>query len=373
MKESNLSCTVSVPGVIHPLGEYSSIFNYPGFTCAIHRRLQVEVKPSEFEFSVVDGYKLEPFKQKMFYTALEKFWPDHGAEPMEFITKSNLPLSTAISTPSSLALAITTALYELRKQKKSKQENNPELVKKHYNKPFLFGKATSLESSFDDLFTPLNITTSVTGGTIVSNSDDKTASVLWPLDGEEKSQKQMFAHRLDIMGDLTFVLGFLKGTINSKFFGSDMLPLFDDPVIYKQTKEPSVSKKSYEFKVNYDSIPWKLHRFIEKSGFARDNVKDLGSLVRMALDPLKTGNLVGLGKVMDKQQNLLTILGVHPKELKPLFDAASEDSYGVSIVGTNDNAILSLPKDPETVVNKISDAGGEAIIVKTTNEGIKYN
>ena len=110
---------------------------------------------------------------------------------------------------------------------------------------------------------------------------------------------------------------------------------------------------------------------MKRSGFAKDNIKDLGKLTRAGTEALIAGDLPKLGKIMDQQQNILTILGVYPKELKPLVEAAKKDSYGVTLTGTNGDAIIAISETPEIVASNIKKAGGEAIITKIGNHGLE--
>jgi hypothetical protein len=56
-----------------------------------------------------------------------------------------------------------------------------------------------------------------------------------------------------------------------------------------------------------------------------------------------------------------------------LVKAAAQDSYGISVVGTNDNAILCLAKDPDMAIQKLEEAGGEAIKLNISDHGLLYN
>ena len=99
---------------------------------------------------------------------------------------------------------------------------------------------------------------------------------------------------------------------------------------------------------------------------------EMGNLVKSGVEHLKGGDFEQIGSLMKKNQNLLTILGVYPRQLRSLVEAAELDSYGVSVIGEDGNMILALPKDPVRVLERIVDAGGEAIIANLSRTGIIF-
>ncbi len=379
---TSLTCTVSVPGVVYPFGRYSSIFDQPGLACAIDKRFELEVKPSELGFSIVDGYKLEPFKHPIFHEALTKLWPMTDKYPLEFTTKSQFPFTAGLGAQSALVLAITSAIYELRKELRAEQEQNNELKKKHYTKPFLARKAYSFELALNPLTTPLGASTTAAGGIVYSNTVKSNS--LWPLLSEkepnleqrpgsaDKKHQIFYAHKLELKDELKFVIGGLKGLGLNKYSTEQMKPMFDEPLIDKRKIVFDSLKVTDNIKYqinNQDSIPKKLERFKNKSGFAKENIIEMGKLVLTSLESLKNGNLSSIGELMKKNQNLLTILGVYPPELRALAKAAENNSYGVSVTGVEGNTILSLPIDPAAVIEAITEAGGETMIMNISKKG----
>jgi mevalonate kinase len=374
--------SVSVPGVINVFGGYSSQFGGPGLTFAVKQRLSLNITPSEFEFNIVDGYKMEPHIHKPFETALSRFYKGIDTTNLEFQTRSQLPPLTSTGTQTAVACAVSAAILERRRVIRS--EADPELVGKKHTKPFIARKTFSLENGINPLSSPLNSSAVVSGGLISANIHKEDSLWMLPQDAMEqdalnkKTKKQKkkhqvrYTHSINIPTDVSWVLGIPKNPMISKYLDSTQKPLFDGPP-GKKKKDIQNSVYNILFENNPDSIPNRMGRFISKSGFAKDNLKELGKIVNSGIEHLQAGRLEELGKLMDKQQNILTIMGVYPTELKKLVKAAAQDSYGISVVGTNDNAILCLAKDPDMAIQKLEEAGGEAIKLNISDHGLLYN
>jgi mevalonate kinase len=379
---TKLETSVSVPGIINLFGGYSSIFGGPGLACAIEQRLSLNVTPSEFEFNIVDGYKMEPHKHRSFDIALSRFFKGIESPNLEFKTESQLPPLTSTGTQTAIACAVTAAVLDLRKNIKS--ASDPKLVGKKYTKSLLARKAFSLEFGINPLSPPLNSSAAISGGLISANTHKEKSFWTLPMDDQElkglnknlikqnKKHQIRYTHSMMIPPDLNFVLAIPQNPLISRYLNTEPKPLFDEPTGKKKMGAQN-SVNSTLFANNPDSIPNRMERFISKSGFAKDNLKELWNLVNQGIEHLKAGKLEELGKLMDKQQNILTIMGVYPSELNTFVKAAAQDSYGVSVVGTNDNAVLCLAKDPDTVIQKLQEADGQGIKLNVSDDGLLYN
>ena len=400
---TKFSSTVSIPGVVFIFGRFSAIFGNIGLGSAIDLRLELEVKQSEFEFSVVDGYKLDPHQHRIFQQAMARFWPNSDKYPLEFNTKSQLPNLNGLCTSSSLSLALTGVLLDL-KAKKSEPENKGTKTK-IFSKIKLAQSAFQFENTTNSLATPLSTTIAIAGGVIYS--DTIKDGSLWPLsnleslktskiqkipkkkvsiesthDKNDKKYLTLYAHSLPTPlqfndhEELSFVIGSIKNLGLLKFSKNKPKRLFDKPMLAKQRREllfkRSIKSDPASSTINQECISNKLERFKTKSGFAKDNILEMGKLVKSSLQMFKSGDFEQLGALMKKNQNLLTILGVYPRQLRSLAEAAEVDSYGVSVIGEDGNMILSLPKDPERVVERIENSGGDAVIVNISKSGFNF-
>ena len=351
---------ISAPGVVHLFGEYSSLFGGPGLAFAIDLELKLQVTKAPYDFHIVDGYKLDNNRHPYFHYALERY---KCTQFLEFKTESQMPSLTGMGNQSALAVCVASQLLELKKRMKA--ESDPRLLKKKYTNQAQARHAFNLERLVLGPASPLSHAAVLLGGIVFSS--DSTEDALWPIDNDTmgKNEPKLYLHSLNEKSDIPFVIGYLKPDAKTQFSRNDPKPLFSDP----PRKRKSVIKhhKNKEIPVRepvLEPTNKKLQRLIIKSGFARDNLKEIGQLVNDSVQPILTGDQNKLGTLMMQQQNLLNILGIYPQELKKLAEAAKGKSYGVTIIGTNTDCILALPKEPEMVVTDIVNAGGEAVIVK---------
>ncbi|HID72248.1 MAG TPA: hypothetical protein EYP29_05865, partial [Thermoplasmata archaeon] len=114
----------------------------------------------------------------------------------------------------------------------------------------------------------------------------------------------------------------------------------------------------------------KVYRFYEKSAFAKDVIKEIGQLTLEGAHALKKKDIVKIGELMDRNQKLLTILGVSTSELEKLINASKPYSYGAKLTGAGGGGcMLALTDKPDIVAKKIREKGGEPYIVKIETKG----
>ena len=106
----------SVPGVVQLFGGYSTIIGEPAIAIAIDLRVNLKVEPAEFDFFIVDGYKLDAHKHKYFSKAAQMLW--HG-KALEFNTSSQLPMVTGFGTQNALVVALAALLMNKNEIKKN--------------------------------------------------------------------------------------------------------------------------------------------------------------------------------------------------------------------------------------------------------------
>jgi mevalonate kinase len=347
----------SVPGVVALLGEYGLGYGEPALAVAIDRRVSIKAQSTDFDFFIVDDYKMDPGKHRILHTAVNRYWKEG---PLEFNTSSELPVVSGLGTESALSVAVVGLLSELSKQpgKDKKQLPNHGSTKRQLENSAV--QAFEMEKSLDDLSTPLRTTGAAFGGAIYIDTESKGAICSIPnkspnLPRKSKKSGTWNVHNLSCNDDLALVIGYPKQKMD--FSKAQANPLFSKPV-----------KKSATM-ANQENISKKLHRLISRSGLAKDNLKDIGNLTRAGRQALMDGNYTGLGELMDKEQNLITMLGLCPQELRPIIAMAREKSVGVRLTGSVGDTLLAISQDPDGVVNDIKSAGFDAIKVNITHEG----
>lgn len=353
---AELSGAVSAPGVLHLFGEYSTLFGEPAVAIAIDLRLTLTVEPAEFEFSIVDGYKLDPRKHKYFDIALKEFW---DGPPLEFSTSSQFPMLSGLGTSSALTVAITGLLLELSKSK----EKKPKLKKEQSKTVLLAKRAYKLEKKINPPVSPLGTSTAIAGGTVLLF--DIPAGALWSIPEKNRTS---YIHKLEALEEVSIVIGHLKDKSTANYSALHPRALFDSPTASTNSKSTLISDAAAALG-GAESIQKKLQRLTSKSGFIKDIIRELGKVTRSGVQALTGGEPGKIGALLNKQQNLVTMLGVYPSELKDLAEAAEDYSFGVTPAGANGDSILALTRKPELVASNIQKAGGDAVITKVTSHG----
>jgi mevalonate kinase len=138
------------------------------------------------------------------------------------------------------------------------------------------------------------------------------------------------------------------------------VPLPSLELVVGYTRTPSITT----------SMVSRVRDYYERSRFARETIDEIGQLTMDGLKALRRGDLVEVGHLMNRNQALLSILGVSTKELKKLLDAASPLSYGVKITGAGGGgSMIALTDRPEEVERSIDRRGGVPYRVRPSGTG----
>ena len=87
---------------------------------------------------------------------------------------------------------------------------------------------------------------------------------------------------------------------------------------------------------------------------------------------LRTGDIEKVGKLMDRNHDLLAILGVNCTELQRLVDAARPHSHGAKLTGSGGGgSMIALTDKPDETAAAIKRAGGKPYIVKVSTDGVR--
>ena len=365
--------SVSAPGVIALFGEYGTLFGEPSVALAIDLRLELKVNASEFDFHVVDGFKLDPKKHDYFHRALTKH---RDGPPLDLKTSSQLPMVTGLGTNTVLTVLLAGALSELIK--KVKEEEKPELKNKIVSPGYIARHAYEMENSILPV-SPLTATTAVAGGctALEPNEVSKSKDELWSVSAMDQSQKWS-ARRLKIapaVQDAQIILGYLKRGPKQKFTAANPKPLFDTPIKPTRPKPGTTAAHGPTDQPDTKLEPMheKMQRFAIRTGFAKDIIKEIGTITRSGVKALLAGDIKKAGELLSQQNNQITTLGVCPDALRPLIAAAQQKSYGVSLTGASGDCVVALSDERGAVVEDIQNAGGEAVIVKMSRQGYKID
>ena len=347
----------SAPGVVHLIGEYTTLIGEPAVACALDLRVTIQCKQPEFDFFVVDGFKMDPQKHSIFNQAVKKYWK---GIPLEFCTASQFPMLTGLGTRTAVSGALSGLLMNLSRDSNKKTNNKNERPSRAY----LALQAYKLEKSVDPLVSPLGAATATIGGTVMLKNTKNDA--LW---GIKTKKTHLYIHQIDALVDVPIVIGFLKDKTTSKFITNQTKPLFDSAIKKPTKKNISQSKIIKIQHSGAESIPSKIKRMLSRRGFAKDVLKDMGKLTRKCIKILPSGNLVKLGSLLNEQLNLIKILGVYPDNLRELIEAAKHNSFGVTLTGGNGDVVIALSEEPNAVAKDIEQHGGQTIITRVSDKG----
>jgi mevalonate kinase len=349
------------PGSICLFGQFGTLIGEPALAFAIEHHVSLKIKPSGHEFPVVDGYKLDPRKHILFNSALQKFW---SGEPLEFNTSSQLPMLTGLGTQTALSTATCGLLMALNKDIKK----NPTLKKKQHSKALIARKTFSIEAKMDNTAAPVASSTAIRGG--VLHQSASASEALWTVKTSDRIWK---INPIEIPKDISIVLGFVKQKSTLKQTPAQPRPLFDTPVkAHKPPVKTSKTKRPSNVpKPDTNSVPNKLIHLLGQRGFAKDVLKDVGKITRQGISALKNGDLAAVGNLMNEQLNLIRILGVYPTELRRMVEAATGNSFGVTVSGANCDIVVALTAEPDSVTADIDRVGGAVITTTISEKGLR--
>lgn len=313
---------VSVPAAITLLGDYAVFYGEPAIGLAVNQRLNLEVIPvKDMDFHIVDDFKLDNKKHPQISRAITKLWnTQQTPKYLEFKTQTEISQGAGLNSATPLTLAAVSALLGLKKQ-----PTNLEIAKTVFE----------LEHELYGISNPLEISVAVAGGAIFSDSK-KTENFQWALN-LEKNKVQWNLHKLDVQ-EFLIVVGSIK-----------------------------TASKPLE-------ILGKARNYISKNSFAKDLMKELGTLSNLGLAALKKSDLKELGTLMNKTNNILTILGANPPEFQKLADSVKNQCYGVKLISSPTSiGLIALTKTPNEVAEAIKKAGGIAIVLKVSKDKLSIS
>jgi mevalonate kinase len=304
---------VSAPGKIILMGEQILFGGHSALGVAIDLRLRVETVPAEFY--IVDGFKMTGGRHPYTMTAIDRLWEQDT--PIEFKISSSIP--SGLGMGSSTALSVATVAALLNEQEGITTER---IAKESFE----------VELGVEGAANPLDATVVAYGGAVLATEKPPSQKVLWRVHHDNRN---WHLAKVDVP-DIILVFGL----------------------------SPRKTKSS--------EILSKVQRFIEKSGFAKDILKELETLTERGVSALTEQNLEKFGQLMDKGHKLLNILGMNTPHLQKMVDATRKHSYGAKVSAySGGNAIVALTDKPEKVVSAIEGVGGSAIVTRLARNGVR--
>ncbi|MBS3781470.1 MAG: mevalonate kinase [Candidatus Thermoplasmatota archaeon] len=302
----------SAPGKVILFGEHAVVYGEPALSLAVDRRITCNISTANLETSV-NGYPINKEHHSYILECINKIDTD---KKFKIETESNLPSGAGMG--SSAAVTVST-LGCLR-----------ELLSKDLEEEKIAKDAFEVEFKVQGNASPIDTSTSTHGNAIMI-SKEKKEDFLWKI---KKDKNIWNIHHQDIP-DIDLVIG--------------------DSGVHSSTG-PLVEK---------------VRKFYEKSNFAKEIIQDIGDIVRKATDQLKNQDLEEVGRLMDKNHRLLSILGVSHPKLEKLIRGARKYSYGAKLTGAGGGgAMIALTDEAEKVAEEIDRRGGTPYIIKSTKKGL---
>ncbi len=301
----------SAPAKVILFGEHAVVYGEPAIAIAIDLRTTVAIAPGK-RFTV-NGRPLNDRFHRYIKNAIEKLW---DGEPLEMIIYSSVPSSSGMGSSASITVATVSAILHMKNQL-----SEEEVARKSFEIEYITqGRASPIDTS------------TVTHGNGILILREKRENFLWKI---EKNGVSWYIHHIDVPR-LKLVVGFsgIKG--------------------------------------NTALMVDKVRRFYSWNSFAREVIKEIGDITMKAVTALKEGDYEEIGKLMNRNNQLLTILGVSHPKLRKMIRDAMKYSYGVKITGAGGGgSIIALTDEQDEVAKAIERVGGKAYKVEISRTGFK--
>ena len=307
-----MNVTASAPGKLIILGEHAVVYGKPAIALAIDRRIKCTLsKASE---TTVNGRVFEEDKHPYL-----KHMMLSSPHPIRIETESSIPPGSGLGSSAALSASFLKALGKL---------NGNELEGAGLAKA-----AFSVEYTVQGGASPLDTSASTHGNGVALNAPEDTGEHLWDITMNGRS----WSVRDIKIPKMTLVVGYTG------------LHAATGPLVEK------------------------VRRYKEKNTFASDIVDEIGQITTDGLDALRKGDLVRLGKLMTRDHKLLSILGVSCNELNKMVNASLKYSYGAKLTGAGGGgSMTALTDEPEKVCDAIAAHGGKPFVVRTGEQGARY-
>jgi mevalonate kinase len=303
----------SAPGKVILFGEHAVVYGEPAIAVALSLRTEVAIREAGDQHRV-NGQPLAPYHHAYIKDAVENLWK--GGPPLDIRTDSRVPSASGLGSSAALSVATTAALLQMRGELSEER-----CAREAYAAEVSAQKGRGSPTD----------TSTVTHGRAVLVDREKGPGFLWDV---QRGERRWYLHHVE-MPKLTVVIG------NSLQRG-------------RTTDEVA-----------------KVGRFVKKTGFAREVIRDLGKISREAVELIQGEEKLALGVAMDEAHALLTILGVSTPKLDDLCAAARPFAYGAKLTGSGGGgSMIALTDEPEACAAAIAKRGGYPITVQLGAQGV---
>ncbi len=303
----------SAPGKAILFGEHAVVYGEPAVAVAIDLRTEVSMRRAADGPTRVNGHPIHGHYHTYIKETVERLWKDG---PLDIRTDSRVPSASGLGSSAALSVATTGALLALMER-----FDIESVAREAYATEVAAQKGRA---------SPTDTTTCTHGGAVLV---DRRAgpNLLWRI---QRENREWFLHRIDVPR-LTLVIG------NTGMRG--------------RTSEQVA----------------KVARFVSRTGFAREVIRDIGRLTRAAVPLLESHDKRGIGQKMDEAHNLLSILGVSTAQLDDLCEAARRHAYGAKLTGSGGGgSMIALTDEPDKCAQAIARRGGTAYVVTLGVPGV---
>ena len=307
----------SSPGKVILFGEHAVVYGEPAIALAVTRRFHMRVEERDGgNGHLVDGHRMAAAYHSYFKYAVDNYW-DGGA--LAIRTGSQIPSASGMGSSAALTTSLMGCLAELSGQ--SIADNLERIAR----------RAFATEYGVQGRASPTDTSTATMGMGILLTKEARDG-LLWHI---ERGEAEWYIHRVEVP-QLTIVIG-LTGV-----------------------------------KGNTGELVAKVRRFWEAKNFAKETVSEIGELTMEGVKALEEGDRERIGRLMDRNHQLLSILGVNHPKLQRLIDAARPHSYGAKLTGAGGGgSMIALTDEPDKVSKAIEVAGGEPLIAEIGAPGLR--
>lgn len=305
--------SASAPGKFILLGEHAVVYGKPALALAINKRFRCTVRLSP-ELSL-NGVPVSLDRQPHIRSILYA----HGLKSAAILTDSQVPSSSGLGSSAALSSSFSLALRKL--------------LDKPADKVAIAEEAFYSEYEAQGRASPMDTSACTFGKGVALNCPKDVGKHLWTA---SKNGNSWNVSEIPVP-DMTFVIGYTG---------------------IKAATGPLVEK---------------VRKYKEHSSFAADIIDEIENVTLEGMDCMKNKDIVGLGNMMTADHKLLSILGVSCNELNKLVNASLRYSYGAKLTGAGGGgSMIALTDRPDKVCEAILLHGGLPFIVKTGEEGVRF-